>query len=358
MKKNKSPLIIISFIIIVCICGIVYANRSVFSIKGDGQVIYTLETGQMPQFGRIKNSVAVTGREGIIALNNSGGQAWHILKNTSTPCMQYEGSYTLLFDRGGRELITYNGNTKMAELTADQSIITAKINSKGYIAVVTNETGYKSKIEILDQHGQPVYKWQICDDYVIDVDISPNCKQFAVSMLKTLDGKAIGNIAFVDMVSAKIISETKNENSISLMVKYTNDSSLVAVGESELLGFNSGGVSKWKVNYGGRTLQTFRLDEKCNAILALSGSRNNTSIEVYSSSGKKTGEYISDFEIKAIDIIENTIAIAEQRNIKLLNYAGRVKSEKTVKKDVKAIVALPAKSVAIVGGSTVDILKL
>jgi len=360
IKKNRLLFTTVLLIVILILAGFIYANRSLLqvgSLNGGQQTVFNFESGQQFQFEKSKDNILVVNNEGITCVNQSGNHLWNIINHMSMPSIQTNGNYTLLFDRGSKTLATYNGSSKMAEITTDEKIITAKINSAGYIALVTNEVGYKAKIEVYDQRGQVVYKWQLGESHPVDVDISPDCKQLVAATLCTSSGKITGNITFVDIDKEKIINETKRENSILISVKYNQNGSLNALGESELLGFNQKGENKWNVNYEGRTLQSYHLENDSNIVLALIGSRNNTVLNIYDHNGKKRGEYISDFQIKSLDVNDGTIAVSQQREIKLLNFKGKVKSQKTVQKDIQNIILLPQDKVAVIGGNTVNIIK-
>ncbi len=360
IKKNRLLYTIVLLIIILAIGGIIYANRSFLQIgatSNERQTIFSFESGQQFQFEKSKDNVLVINNEGITCVNQTGTHLWNIINHLATPCVQANGNYTLIFDRGGKTLATYNGSAKIAEITTEQKIITAKINPAGYIALVTDEVGYKAKIEVYNQRGQVVYKWMLGENHPVDVDISPDCKQLVAATLCTSSGKISGTITFVDIDKEKVISETKRDDSLLISVKYSKNGSLIALGEGELLGFNQKGENKWNVNFDGRTLQSFDLSNDSNIVLALTGSRNNTFVDVYDYNGKKRGEYVSDFQIKSLDVNDGTIAVSQQRDIKLLNFKGKVKSQKTVQKDVRDIILLPQDKVAVIGGNTVDIIK-
>jgi len=358
-KKNRLLYSIVLLIVMLSLGGLIYANRSFLQIgsPNERQTIFSFESGQQFQFEKAKDNVLVISNDGIICVNQSGTHLWNIINHLTTPCVQSEGAYTLIFDRGGKVLTTYNGNAKIAEIITDQKIITAKINAAGYIALVSNEVGYKAKIEVYNQHGEVVYKWMLGESHPVDVDISPDCKQLVAATLCTNSGKISGTITFVDIDKEKVINETKRDDSLLISVRYSKNGSLIALGESELLGFNKKGENKWNVNLDGRTLQSFDLSNDNNIVLALTGSRNNTIVDIYDQNGKQRGEYVSDFQIKSLDVNEGTIAISQQRDIKLLNFNGKVKSQKTVQKDIHDIILLPQDKVAVIGGNTVDIVK-
>ena len=85
----------------------------------------------------------------------------------------------------------YKGNGQPKTITTDHSIINAKINAVGNMAVATMETGYKGKIEVYNHKAEVVYKWQLGNSYVVDMDLSSDCKRLFVALLSTA-GENIG----------------------------------------------------------------------------------------------------------------------------------------------------------------------
>lgn len=358
MKKNKAVLYIIVFILVVLAGYLVYSNRGKFQMVGDNSPVYTIDTATSPQFTKQGGGLLVLTRDGLSRYNLGGGQEFSVPKVLSTPAMHNAGNYTVIYDREGKDIITYKNGSKAMEYTCDQSIKFAKINAAGYTAVITDDAGYNEKVLVLNQRGEEVYKWQLSDSYILDIDISPNCKHIAASTVSSESESADGNILLIDIDKEETTSKVTRANSIFPSVKYIKNSYIAAVGESEMLGIDGKGEVKWAVDYNDRILESFVINDSGNPVLCMSGTQNNNILEMYNNKGVKTGEYESQDKIKSLDCLGGNIAVCEKRNVLLLGYNGKVKSKKETQKDIRQVILVKGRSAAVVSAGTVDLAKL
>lgn len=356
--KNKTSTVLVVLIIVIVFGIIAYTNRSNFVGSSiSGRTVFNFDTGQQYKFESQRSYITALCADGIVAFNQNGRKTWDIQRQTSNPRMQNEEGYTLLFDKGNNEISAYNDGAKMWERSMEQPIITAKINAKGFAAVVSYEIGYKGKIEILNSAGELIYMWQLGENYVVDVDISPDCRFFAAAAVLPAHAKLTSKVAVVDIDAESIIGETVREDTLIVEIKYQSGGSLVALGEDELVGISSRGEQRWVVDFGGRQLQKAILPYNTSCVLTFAGSRNNSVVEVYNREGQKTGEYISDRQITAIDVFNNSIVLAEKRNIIMMNLNGRVSAQTEFQREIKDVMLMAHGNVAVVGNNSVDIIK-
>ncbi|MDR0405163.1 MAG: DUF5711 family protein [Clostridiales bacterium] len=359
-RKNKNRAGIVLLIVIAALGGMAYANRGALkrgAAIDAGKTVFRFETGQQYQFAVSKNNLLALNGEGVTCVSQSGAAVWNAQRQASNPCMQSEGGYTLLFDRGNRDVAAYDGGTLLWELQTEQPIITAKINQKGYSAVVTYDVGYKSRIEVYDARGGLVYQWRLGDRYVVDAEVSPDCNYFAAAVISPDGASLTSKIIVVDIDAEQAIGETARADSLVMQIKYQADGSIVALCENELVGVSAKGERQWAADFGGRELQHFKLSYDTNCVLVFAGSRNNSILEVYSRDGKKTGEYVSDSEITDIDVRRNVIAAAEHRSVVLLNLKGAARARLETRKEVKKSMLTANGNLALAGGGTVDVIK-
>jgi hypothetical protein len=356
-NKNKSAYYAVIIIIIIILAFAVYQNRGTLRALNGSSEVFSYESGQNFSFDTQNGNVVAIGSDGAQCFSDKGIRKWNVIRRFVNPRMQNEGDFNLFYEKGNKEVYLYSDGSKIWEYVSDQPIITAKINAKGYAAVVSYETGYRAKIEIIDGLGSLLYKWQLSEDYVIDADVSPDCKQFAAATVSPNDANVTSRVTVVDIDGEKITGETLLEGTLTVCIEYQKNGSIAAVGSDKLVCISPRGEMQWAVDFEEKQLQKFKLGYNTSHILTFEGSRNNSILEIYGKDGKKTGEYISGEEIKDIDINGATIAVLEKQELSLISLKGAVMSETELKKDVKKVMLLPKNRIAAVGSSSVEIIK-
>lgn len=357
MKKNKLTIPFILLIVVLILGAALYANREHFMPGRSTESIYNFDLGRHLQLASQQGQLLVLSREGISAFHTNGQKSWSDTKALSQPVMSVAGEYTLVYDQGATTLTLYRRGKKVAELQADREILNAKVNAAGYMAVVSKQMGYKSKIDVYDNEGKPIYQWQIGESYIIDVDISPDCNRLAACALVTRGATLVGQITSVDINKEAILSQVERENSVPLSVTYCNNSTLIAVAEQELLGFDRRGRLRWGSAYADKMLTTFRVDKSGHIVLAFAGSRNNTIVQMYNAKGKQTGEYVSESEVKSLDLLGGTLGLHQQKDVLLLGMSGKQKARKTAEKEIRSLVLMKQNVIAVMGGSSIELIK-
>lgn len=357
-NKNKIGSAAVIFIMVIILGVLAYSNRGILRKDGgQSKTVLSFETGSHQRFENSGNNILALGKEGIDCISQAGEQLWSITKQLSSPVMQSEKDHILLFDRGGKDAAVYRGGERLWEITAQQPIITAKINQRGYTAIATYDVGYKGRIEIYNTHGELVYKWQLGDSYVVDIDVSPDCRYFAAVTVSSGQQQLASKLSVVNIDAERVEGEVEYPETLLITIKYQAGGNLVALGEDELIGISAGGQQKWAVEFEGRELQKFKLPYDSSCVLSFAGSRNNSIIQIYNRNGHKTGEYISEGEVKVVDVSGNSVAAAEDRSISVLNLKGRVSSKIQTQREIRSALLTQNGRVAVVYGNTVEIIK-
>ncbi|MCK9479365.1 MAG: DUF5711 family protein [Firmicutes bacterium] len=357
-KKNKIEPSLVIFIIVVLLGALAYQNRGLLraNLESSKQVFAYESTSQL-SFDASKGNLLALDSDGLICLSEEGRKKWNIVHQISNPRMNVSGGYSLVFDKGGKEVHCYLRNSKLWEHTTEQPIITAKINKNGCAVVVSHAAGYKAKVEVIANEGEPIYEWLLSEYYVIDVDISPNAKTFAAAVLRPDSAEVTSSVIVVDIDGERIKGEMVFNGSLVFDILYQKNGSIIALSEDRLVGVSSKGEKLWDVNFEERQLSSYKLGYDTGSVLAFLGSRNNSIVQIYGKKGQKIGEYISDEKVNDVDIFDNTIAVAEKGCVVMLGQSGLVTVKTEQKHDIKQIMLLSRHRVAAVGNNNIEIIK-
>ena len=90
------------------------------------------------------------------------------------PVISAAGSYALAYDSNGAQLFVLRNAvvTQRYTATGEQGILSARINTSGWTAVVEQATGYKAAVTVYDTSFQPRLTENISSSYIMDAALS------------------------------------------------------------------------------------------------------------------------------------------------------------------------------------------
>lgn len=364
MKLSKKMWItLISLALILVLAAVVYINRNnPFFKRISNSVpneIFKLDGTKQNYFNTYNDLLLVINNDGITALDKRGKPTFEVNAFTSQPLVRVEGKYILLADQRGRDAyLISEGNTR-ATIHTDAEIIAGSVSESGTFVLVTNEVGYRSKITVYNEKGEEIYGWKIGENYVIDACISKDGKSLAASVLSTANSDISGGVAFVDIASEKVENSEFFKDKIFTMVRFNDDNSLIAIGESNSMGFTADGKKRWEIDYAGRLLQTFAFKPNTDLVLAFKNNENNTTMEVYGSGdGKKRGSGDLDYEVVSLDVVSDTILAVGARQISEFNHNGIERVRANTERELRYGGLLNnRREMFVVGGTSVEVMK-
>ena len=356
IRAKYNLLLLFAVIIIIAVCVIItnIGNLSGKAVKS----IYEIESNSKCQVNRYRDDILVLNYDGAKFLSKTGEDNGYLENLTSDPYIDIDGSYVLLYDRDASDVTLYKDKKKIYTYKCDMAVKKAKVNKNGYVIILSNETGYNCRVTVLDTKGEVCYIWKIGDVYVLDADISPDNKNIALCSISTDSGVIEENIIFANIDREEEVARAKKSGSLPLYIGFAGSGQVVCVSDDRLCGYNTNGDKKWESTYESRQLNLFYVDESGNTILALSGIKNNTIVEMYTKNGTKSGEYSTDSVVKKLDVNERYIALGESNKISVINYSGKLLNKCDITKEYSDMVILDRKNVVLMGNSSVDLLSM
>lgn len=142
-----------------------------FSYQGSGSLTLCACGGDLL-------SVSQTGAR----LYSPGGVAY--IEDTFTmknPVCQVSGKAAVVYDAGGSALRVYRDRVQAFDLdNAEATILSARLNANGYLAVVTRSSGYKGVVSVYDGNYRPVLDLRLSSAYVLDAVVAPDNRSLLV----------------------------------------------------------------------------------------------------------------------------------------------------------------------------------
>lgn len=155
-------------------------------------------------FAQVDNSLLVCSGNGIHLFSQSGTEYINETVVLSSPAISAAGSYAVVFDVGGTNLYQIVGKAIANTRTTNGPIFNAKINSNGYMTVITQETGYKGVVTVYDSRNNARVQVNISSSYVMDAAVSDAGDTLAVITVGEESGTFCSTVTFYDAATGEV----------------------------------------------------------------------------------------------------------------------------------------------------------
>ena len=147
----------------------------------------------------------------------------------SSPVVEANSSYVLVYDRGGMRAALTNSATVVAELDLGSAIITGSIGRDGKFVLVTDDQGYRTAVTVYDASGKEVFKYQSSEYYIVSASLSPDGKTLAALAFRQ-DGVALNSyMLFYDVSSGTLDANVTLEDTLGMALCYPESGTAAAL---------------------------------------------------------------------------------------------------------------------------------
>lgn len=264
----------------------------------------------------VENSIAVVTSNETTVFDKYGDVVFSEVCNYSQPAVKVNGKYAVSYDIGGREIKLFNCDRLIRSIEMQEFVISVSIDSKGWLAVCTEEDGYKGAVTVYDASGAAVYKWYSAEGYIVDVELSSENR-----MLTVLTASATGsNIISLSLGSNEVYSKYIKPDKIAMDIQLAQDGTVVCVMSDELLFVNQEGEQKSSYELSNKRLMSYKFAEDGSTFLIC---EDYTSGEYYvctvSTSGEEIGSFTTSKKIKSAAFCKEFVAVVYSNEIIVYN---------------------------------------
>ncbi|MGN1051601.1 MAG: DUF5711 family protein, partial [Acutalibacteraceae bacterium] len=292
----------------------------------------------------------------FIVLNSKGIETVNSQLSFSNSAMETAGEYTLIYDMGGKGYqiddqkgIAYNGEM-------EEEIFCADINSDGSYVVVSESSGYLSKLFAFDKNNKIKYKYSFAEYYITDVAINSSGNGAIAVGISTQNGTEETMIYNLDFKKDSAVSTTKISDTVIYDIEYVSGSRAVAIGNNAIYYVNINSADYDTFSYEGKLLAGYdinSLNGDYGVALSKSGDGRNCEVHIFASSGKEKGFFSSEYKIVSFDLYKSSLGIISEDKGYILSYTGDIKSVCDVGNDGRQILLDSEKSGYLLGISEV-----
>ena len=246
-----------------------------FSFDGDSDSIFASVGGDLLVCS--PNSLQLYSGSGQLYVNET--------ISMENPAVSAAGDTALIYDVGGEELLIYANREEVLSLTQEtgQSILSASLNRSGWLAVVSQASGYRGTVTVYNSSYAPLIQFSLSDRFVMDAVVSPDNRSVAVLTMGLTDG------SFESRVDCYALARTEEDTEPdwscpvggdAILALRWNDSGIWALGDTGLAIVSPDGALSGAYDYGGRYLKAFSLDGDGTAALLLGKYRAGSTAEL------------------------------------------------------------------------------
>ncbi len=355
---NKKRLIAVCVAFVLIIVMIV-SNPEVgeFFSSGDATKL-SFGTGVEYDISTYGDEMLIANNEGVFSFDKRGREAWSTVSQAASPKLLVKDRYFMLADINGKTVRTYKKEKQISQIDIENEILSAKLNKNGYVALATDELGYKGMVILFDAGGREKFRWHSGTGYIGDIDVSDGGK-LVVAQLSADKDKVYSKIIIINPNSKSEPECIAELDGVVMRLAFRDNGSLIAVSDKGVFAYNRSGKQKFVIDFKGRKPLEFNIDNENNMVLAFDSGLNSTILESYSSKGKLRGSYDAGGEILSLDVNGECIAAATRDGIVCISPKGKVKREIKASKDVKAIKVFSGRTRLLsLGGESAEIIKI
>ncbi|MCD7927306.1 MAG: DUF5711 family protein [Oscillospiraceae bacterium] len=234
----------------------------------------------------------------------------------STPAVEVCGDTAAVYDLGGDAVYLYSDRTQVGALTElDGSILSVRLNSKGWMAVTTQDSGYKAIVTIYDSELTQRSAVRLSTSFVVDAVVTEDCGSLAVVTVGQEDTAFESALALYELSSgleAGVYYDLSPSSILSLgnnlILDLFSGGPTYLVGDSALAIWEDKTVNTW--SYQDLHLRDYAVSSQLAAILVSKyQSGNQTQLYLIDSSGESTGSLSLDEQVLSLSAAGRYVAV-------------------------------------------------
>lgn len=254
---------------------------------------------------------------GGVRLYSGSGTAYEEQQVAMTnPVADAVGNWSLAWDAGGRVAYVFKGQAQAYTLTleAEQRLLSARVNASGYLATVTQSSGYKGSVTVYNPTGTPELMLNLSSSFIMDALVTADNKTLAVVTMGE------GGGSFESRLCLYALERTEEQDkpdvltplgsSVVLELRESDDG-YRALGDQSLVLAGHDGAILGTYDFGGRYLKEFSQDGEDFTALLLGKYRAGTlaDLVVVDSSGIQTASLPMNEQVLSLSAAGRYVAV-------------------------------------------------
>lgn len=278
--------------------------------------------------------------------------------NMTSPALNTAGEYTVVYDVGGQQLKVIQGEklVNKLELPAEESLICATVNEKGWVAVTSKVSGYKAVVTVYNPSFESVLAIRLSSRYISDAVVTPDCRGVYLISPGQAGGAFENTLLYYTFSSREEPTKTLSLGS-NVVLSILSSGKCWILGDQSLLILDSSGVITARYDYEGQYLKMGSLqgDDFAALLLSRSSSGSAGTLVTVDNNGKEYGRLTLEGQTSALAAQGHDVAVLTTGEIITSDRKLNKYRSEPNQRGIRNIALYEDGSVALVSSATVSL---
>lgn len=172
---------------------------------GEARDTYTYSADQANRFAWLGEQLLVVTPNSLRLLNADGSVLCDEAVNLTSPSLSVGGDRAVVWDVGGSSLYLLDsaGLREQKKTSSGLVYYTARLNSRDWLAVTEQKSGYKDTVSVYNAAGESVFHFDSYDSYISDAVVTEDCSKLVAVSLGTEGGTFASTLVVYDLGTAE-----------------------------------------------------------------------------------------------------------------------------------------------------------
>ncbi|MDP4119759.1 MAG: DUF5711 family protein [Bacillota bacterium] len=291
----------------------------------------------------------------FLVLSEHAGELADRQLSYSDPMIKSNDKRAIIYNCGGTGFQTESIDNTLYKGTTSQKIQTADINSEGVYGIVTEASGFYSKLFVYGKDNTLKYTYSFSDYYMDSISINSDGKTAVASGFFSKNGDIDSVVYLLNFQSANPSAVYHTDNNFIYQVKYVSDHVAVAVGDNsvDIIDTKSGSVSK--TSYNSKLLTAYDISYNNGAAISLSRSADGRACDIMyiDNDGQVQNTINTNLKITSLSLYDNKVGVIASGKAYIYMQSGSQMAESNAGVDATKGILVSSKLMYVLGISEV-----
>jgi len=275
--------------------------------ESDGSKGYAFDVYSDNVFGELSGGLISASGVSIQVFNENGGEIAHDAVSLSSPAVESGSKRAAVWDVGTTTLMLLGTSGRIMQLDVPGRIISVSLNSNDWLALCSEEPGYKGSVTVYNPDREVVYMWYSGTGYILDADVSPGNGKMAATTMTDKGGRAI--IFSLDSETERGVYLTQDD--IGFDIEFLTDNRICLLSDNSLTILDADAKPVGIYDFSGEYLRDYSLKGSGFSVLLLSDYKTGDTcrLATVNSSGEEITSANLASEVKSIRACGKYIAV-------------------------------------------------
>ena len=306
----------------------------------------------------VDNNLLVCTQTQIQVFSPTGAVELKESVSMTSPALNNAGEFTVVYDVGGQQLRVIQGEklVNKLELPAEESLICATVNDKGWVAVTSKVSGYKAVVNVYNPSFESVLSIRLSSRYISDAVVTPDCRGVYLISPGQADGSFENTLLYYTFSSREDPTKTISLGS-NVVLSILSGGKCWILGDESLLVLDSSGVITASYDYEGQYLKMASLQGNDFSALFLSRSSSGSAgaLVTVDDNGKELGRLIVEGQTSALAAQGSDVAVLTTGEIITADRKLNKYRAEPNQRGIRNIAVYKDGSMALVSSATVSL---